>query len=136
LRAFFDVMGSKSGKKKAKKAAKATSQPSVLANLPSTRPTRLGGTRAASGPSRSKAASDGASAAKPAAPKPKPARSKPRAAATAKAAETEEPRRPSGPPRGTEVVTTAVQAVGEIAQIGLTVGTQVVKRAAGRLPRP
>ena len=45
-------------------------------------------------------------------------------------------RRPGGPPRGTEIVTTAVQAAGELAQIGLTVGGQLLKRAADRLPRP
>jgi hypothetical protein len=33
-------------------------------------------------------------------------------------------------------VTTAVQAAGELAQIGITVGGQLLKRAAGRLPRP
>ena len=44
--------------------------------------------------------------------------------------------RPSGPPRGTEIVTTAVQAAGELAQIGATVGSQLLKRAARRIPRP
>jgi hypothetical protein len=44
-------------------------------------------------------------------------------------------RRP-GPPSGPQLVTTAIQAVGEIAQIGVTVGGQVLKRAARRLPRP
>jgi hypothetical protein len=39
-----------------------------------------------------------------------------------------------GPPSGTALVTTAVQAVGEIAQIGLTVGGQALRRAARRLP--
>jgi hypothetical protein len=33
-------------------------------------------------------------------------------------------------------VTTVVQAAGELAQIGLTVGGQVLKRAVSRLPRP
>jgi hypothetical protein len=33
-------------------------------------------------------------------------------------------------------VTTAIQAVGEIAQIGATVGGQVLRRAARRIPRP
>ena len=42
-------------------------------------------------------------------------------------------RRDGGP---TELVTTAVQAAGELAQIGITVGGQLLKRAAGRLPRP
>jgi hypothetical protein len=33
-------------------------------------------------------------------------------------------------------VTTAVQAAGELAQIGFTVGRQVLKRATNRIPRP
>jgi hypothetical protein len=33
-------------------------------------------------------------------------------------------------------VTTAIQATGELARIGLTVGGQVLKRAVDRLPRP
>jgi hypothetical protein len=37
---------------------------------------------------------------------------------------------------GTELVTTVVQAAGELASIGLTVGGQILKRAADRLPRP
>ena len=40
------------------------------------------------------------------------------------------------PPKGTELVTTAVQATGELAKIGLTLGGQAIKRAARRLPRP
>jgi hypothetical protein len=48
------------------------------------------------------------------------------------------PRRPpaSDPPKGAELVTTAVQATGELAKIGLTLGRQAVKRAAKRLPKP
>jgi hypothetical protein len=42
----------------------------------------------------------------------------------------------SSPPSGTELVTTAIQAAGELAQIGLTVGGQVLKRAVRRLPKP
>jgi hypothetical protein len=42
----------------------------------------------------------------------------------------------SSPPTGTELVTTAIQAAGELAQIGLTVGSQVLKRAVKRLPKP
>ena len=44
--------------------------------------------------------------------------------------------RGSKPPSGTELVTTAIQAAGELAQIGLTVGGQVLKRAVNRLPKP
>ena len=47
------------------------------------------------------------------------------------------PRRtPSEPPKGAELVTTAVQATGELAKIGLTLGSQALKRAARRLPKP
>jgi hypothetical protein len=41
-----------------------------------------------------------------------------------------------GRPGATEIVSTTVQAAGEIAQLGLTVGGQILKRAAGRIPRP
>jgi len=45
--------------------------------------------------------------------------------------------RPSGaPPSGAELVTTVVQAAGELAQIGFTVGGQILKRAVDRLPKP
>jgi hypothetical protein len=40
------------------------------------------------------------------------------------------------PPKGAELVTTAVQATGELAKIGLTLGSQAIKRAARRLPKP
>jgi hypothetical protein len=33
-------------------------------------------------------------------------------------------------------VTTAIQAAGELAQIGLTAGGQALKRAVDRIPRP
>jgi hypothetical protein len=40
-----------------------------------------------------------------------------------------------GVPRGTELVTTAIQAAGELTKIGITVGSQIAKRALDRLPR-
>ena len=43
-----------------------------------------------------------------------------------------EPERPSG----TELVTTAVQAAGELAQVGLSIGGQLIKRALDRVPKP
>jgi len=43
---------------------------------------------------------------------------------------------PAEPPKGAELVTTAVQATGELAKIGLTLGSQALKRAARRLPKP
>ena len=139
---------------------------SVMGNLPSTRPARIGGRRdAANGeraakpkpkaaPARPKATAAKAKPAaakpkaKPAAAKPKPAASsKPRAvrsgspalkAAKDKKASTAPPRRPqpAAPPKGTELVTTAVQAAGELAQIGLSLGGRAVKRAVRRLPKP
>jgi hypothetical protein len=51
--------------------------------------------------------------------------------------ETPDPREPgAAPPTGTELVTTAIQAAGELAQIGLKVGGQVLKRTVGKLPKP
>jgi hypothetical protein len=144
---------------------------SVMGNLPSTRPARIGGRRerangdtaanekpaakpkatAAKAQPKAAAAKPKAAAAKPATtgatPKPKPAGSKPRAvrsgspalkAAKDKKAASAPPRKqqPASPPKGTELVTTAVQAAGELAQIGLTLGGQAVKRAVRRLPKP
>ena len=37
---------------------------------------------------------------------------------------------------GTELVSTVVQAAGELASIGVTIGGQILKRAAQKLPRP
>jgi hypothetical protein len=42
----------------------------------------------------------------------------------------------AAPPSGTELVTTAVQAAGELAQIGLKLSGRALKRAVGRLPKP
>jgi hypothetical protein len=150
---------------------------SVMGNLPSTRPARIGGrretrngdgaasatqakpktaqssakqksskapaatTRAAKTPAAKTSAAKKPAAAKTTAAKPKAA-SKPRAVrsgspALKAAKDTSRPRRPqpSSPPKGTELVTTAMQAAGELAQIGLTLGGQMAKRAARRLPK-
>jgi len=48
----------------------------------------------------------------------------------------EQPASESARPSGMELVTTAVQAVGELTQIGLTIGGRILKRAIDRLPRP
>jgi hypothetical protein len=51
-------------------------------------------------------------------------------------------RAPAGPvrrparPAPVPVLTTAVQAVGELAEIGLSLGTRALRGAIGRLPRP
>lgn len=43
---------------------------------------------------------------------------------------------PAGPPSGVELITTAVQAAGELAQIGLSLGVRTLRGAISRLPRP
>ena len=48
----------------------------------------------------------------------------------------EPPRHRPGPPTGTDLLGTAVQAAGEIAQAGVTIGRLILKRAVSRLPRP
>jgi hypothetical protein len=120
----------RTAKAKGKSARSAKAQPSVLGSLPATRPTRLGrrpeattaqAKAGAATRSRSKASTTTAR------PKPRPAKPPPPPPPP------EEPRRPSGPPSGTEIVTTAVQAVGEIAQIGLAVGARALRRAARRI---
>jgi hypothetical protein len=133
-------MAEKSAKKKTKKRSDA----SVLGSLSPTRPTRLGGDRRAGAtvaPATATAAKPArAKPSKPTAAKPKAARPKaaPKPAAATPPAGWQVPgegdgRRDSGPG---EIVTTAVQAAGELAQIGLTVGGRFLKRAAGRIPRP
>ena len=150
-------MAEKSGKKTKKKAAKADT--GVLGNLSATRPERLGGGRRASSRPAAASAAKTATATKPAAAKPSAA-AKPKATAKPKAPAKKAPKPkvrtapqpPAAPPKGwqtpgengdkggraggTEIVTTAVQAAGEIAQLGIAVGGQILKRAAGRIPRP
>ena len=136
---------------------KAKPSKSVMGNLPSTRPQRIGRrrdgdpvSRAAAKPTRAtpKAVGKPATPAKPK-PKPKVAQAaEPKAAPKPRAVRSGSPslakKKPSSPrrepapspPSGTELVTTAVQATGELAKIGLTLGGQALKRAASRLPKP
>ena len=72
-----------------------------------------------------------------------PARPKPVRAASAKldapARQSDAKRAPARadkPPSGTELVTTVVQAAGELASVGFSIGGQIVKRAVERLPKP
>jgi hypothetical protein len=97
----------------------------VLGNLSASRPARIGRDRpgAARRPRPAPPQEPAPRPAQAARPKPVPPPPEPDS-------------RRSGPPSGPELVTTAVQAVGEIAQIGLTAGLEVVRRAASRLPRP
>jgi hypothetical protein len=136
---------------KKKKGKRAEEAKSVMGNLPSTRPTRMSRHRDANGDGDAASA-----AAKPSAPaKPTPAApAKPKPAAKRKTGgpravrsgspslETSAPKTPppkpreSRPPKGAELLTTAVQATGELAQIGVKLGVRAAKRAVERLPKP
>ena len=130
---------------------------SVMGNLPSTRPTRMGRRRdgdPVSKPTRATPKAVGKPATKAtarpkaegrAAAKPKAgaASQKPRAVRSGSPSLDAAKKKPRArrqpapmPPKGTELVTTAVQATGELAKIGLTLGSQALKRAARRLPKP
>jgi hypothetical protein len=134
----------------------------VFGSLPNARPQRrsakrdrAGATAKAAAPAAAKAKATAAKpkSAKPTAAKPK-AKAKPRTTAkakpAAKARATAAPSAPSippsgyatprpdddGVPRGADLVTTAVQAAGELAQLGLAAGGRALKSALERLPRP
>lgn len=116
-------------------------QDDVLSHLPRTR----AGTRSAKRGGPAAAAATGMAApaktktkAKPpvkakttakaaAKPKPKPRTEVPKPAPVVASVE---------PPSGQEILTSAVQAVGELAAVGVTVGKQLLKGALSRLPRP
>ncbi len=116
---------------------------SVLGSLSATRPERFGrprrgapvATAAKPKPARAKATP-------PRRAKATPARAKKPVAVSAGCPPLERPKsappppRPIGHPSGGELVGTAIQATGELARIGLTVGGQMLKRAIDRLPRP
>lgn len=136
----------------------------VLSNLPHSRPHRRSAKRQGSAASARKAPAG--AGAKPAQAKPKTARAaapkaaakpapKPAPAATTRSEAAQRLRKPPKPPAplppragqtqppkgeptpgGTELIGTVVQAAGELAQVGLTIGGQVVKRALSRLPKP
>ncbi len=120
----------------------------VFGSLPKTRPQRRSPKR--DRPSGAAKAAP-AAAARPkaeAAPKAKPKAAKPRAKAAApppKAAAPPVPVPPAGyatprpedgVPHGAQLVTTAVQAAGELAQIGIAAGGRALKSALQRLPKP
>ena len=135
---------------------------SVMGNLPSTRPTRMARRRDGdpvsgsagakpepkpkAAPKRApkpKAAAAKSSGAKPKAATAKSSGAKPKAVRSGSpsldaAKKPRAKRKPPAPepPKGTELVTTAVQATGELAKIGLTLGSQALKRAARRIPKP
>jgi hypothetical protein len=130
------------GKKKAKEQA------SVLGSLPSTRPNRIGRERGAPAKSPPAVAKRKAPTAKrtPAHATPNPApHAEPRGPRPVRSGAPTLPDPPApedrqepntAGPSGTELVTTVVQAAGELSKIGLTVGGQVLKRAVQKLPKP
>jgi hypothetical protein len=113
----------------------------VMSSLPRTRPQRPSRRRASgrTGDAKSKraprAAAAPSGASRAASGRPKPAGVRP-SAATRAARNAPPPQRPPSPPSGTDLVGTAVQAAGEIAQLGLTLGTRALRDAVKRIPRP
>jgi hypothetical protein len=133
-----NLVTQKSAKKKAKKSAKRAGDKSVLGSLRSTRPSRIGADRRATArrTTAAKPAKPAKKAAKPKAAKAKVTPTKRVAPGPKPAPKRTPPPQRDGRPSGTEIVTTAVQAAGELAQIGATVGGQLLRRAARRIPRP
>jgi hypothetical protein len=143
---------------------KAKPSKSVMGNLPSTRPTRMArrrdgdpvakpdpasartsaktrpktATKAAAKPTRAKQKQRPATKAKErsAAGKPRAVRSGSPSLDAAKRGRSSRRAPAPAPPKGAELVSTAVQATGELAKIGLTLGGQALKRAARRLQKP
>jgi hypothetical protein len=119
----------------------------VLRSLPSRRPQRRSPRRDAA--SKPAAASKPSARKAPAAPA-KPKRAAPatkraapaaklkgvRPSAATKAASSRPGARPANAPEGVELLGTAVQAAGELAQFGLTLGTKALRSAVKRIPHP
>jgi hypothetical protein len=59
-----------------------------------------------------------------------------RPSAATRAASSTPGKRPAQSPEGIELVGTAIQAAGELAQLGLTLGTKALRGAVSRIPRP
>jgi hypothetical protein len=157
-------MAENGSKKKPAKAKAKPQESGVLGALPSTRPSRMSRhsrdtvtPAVAAKPKARKAAAKRKPAAKAApkvqAPQQPPAtvtevtdapRTRPRPvragshklADSAKKSAGRRAPAPSKAPSGTELITTVVQAAGELAQVGLTVSGQILKRAVEKLPKP
>ena len=100
----------------------------VLRSLPSRRPQRRSARRDAKGAAATKAR-----------PTPPKRRSQPkgvRPSEATRAASSTPGERPAAPPEGAELVGTAIQAAGELAQFGLTVGVKALRGAVKRIPHP
>jgi hypothetical protein len=115
---------------------------SVLGTLPASRPERIG--RPRRGAAENGAAKPPRAAAKPRAANGDAPASRPRPKAVRPASpplratrnSDAPPPEPIGAPTGTQLVTTTIRAAGELAQIGFTVGGQMLKRTIDRIPRP
>jgi hypothetical protein len=115
----------------------------VLKSLPARRPQRRSARRGGAKPAarkpapRKKAAAtakkSATAARKPAAGR-RPAGVRPSEAT--RAASSTPGQRPAQSPEGIELVGTAIQAAGELAQLGLTLGTKALRGAFARIPRP
>jgi hypothetical protein len=123
----------------------------VMSSLPRARPQRPSRRREGGAATRGRRAAKPRAAGARAAAKPaaKAAAKTPRAAsrgskpagvrpsaATRAATKPRAPKRPPSPPRGTDIVGTAVQAAGELAELGLTLGARALRDAVRRIPRP
>ena len=141
----------------ASKTSSAAKTPSATASKPSSRPTAA--RRKAAAPRTfepTEAAETAAGAADPASlrsspqpagagaraagvrtePRPRPVREGAPGIGTTSPDRSEAEAAETGRPSGVELVTTAVQAAGELTQIGLTIGGRIVKRAVDKLPKP
>ena len=131
--------GGERGARGAKKAASAKPRAAASARAPAKPKAVKSVTTAtpkAAGRPRAVAADAGPAPAPPRRPRPVRAGAPTLQESTERARTSEPPESGASPPSGTELVTTAIQAAGELAQIGLTVGGQVLKRAANRLRKP
>jgi hypothetical protein len=115
----------------------------VLKSLPARRPQRRSARRSGAKPAARKPAprkKAAATAKKPATAARKPAAGRRpagvRPSAATRAASSTPGQRPAQSPEGIELVGTAIQAAGELAQLGLTLGTKALRGAVARLPRP
>ena len=134
-----------------------TGDQEVFGSLPSSRPQRRSSKRPARAASADAGAAPKATAKPKTAAKPK-AKAKPKAAAKPRAAAAKprpKPKAAAPPPRSTvppagyatprsdeepsgrgDLIGTAVQAAGELTQIGLAAGSRAISSALKRLPRP